>query len=420
MPPASGQRIASLDVLRGLAVLGIFLINIIGMGAVLEAADYPGHDGGPALGWDAHDQLLWWVSQLFVEGTMRGLFTLLFGAGFILFCAREVTSSGRTDVGRLFLRRSALLLCFGVFNALVLFWPGDILLIYGCAGFLLFPFRRMRPRRLMVAGGILLVALSCWSLAQALEDCSAALASTEVIVTLPGTTVLDRIDHETWAQEVAARHGGLGTNAQYFASLFWSWLWDLDTVWWIFDALALMLVGAALLRLEIITGARSAAFYLRMALAGYGIGLTLNFLEASALVNSGFSPTVAWPEASYQASRLATTLGHLGLVLLLLKRGVWMKFLAALAQTGRMALTNYLGQSAIAAVLFSGFGFGLYASLDRGQLWGIAAAVWVFQVASSHAWLLHFRMGPAEWLWRTLTYGAAPPLRNTPHQGLLG
>lgn len=314
-----GKRIESLDVLRGVAVLGILLINIIGMGAVLEAESYPGHDGGPSLGWDAIDQALWWTSQLFVEGTMRGLFTLLFGAGFILFCARDATSAGRTDVGVLFLRRSALLILFGAFHALVLFWPGDILLIYGLAAFLLFPFRRTNARGLVAAAALLLVALAAWSMFSAIGERLEYVSSAAPERMLPHTSVLDLIDEAAWAEEIAIRRSGLITNATYFAQIFVSWLFDLKTLWWVLDALALMLLGAALLRFDIITGARSVRFYARLALVGYAIGLPLNALEAHAFVASGFSPAVVWPEATYQLSRLATTLGHLGLILLALK-----------------------------------------------------------------------------------------------------
>lgn len=415
--PRDHERIVALDVLRGVAVLGILLINIVGLGAILQAESYPGHDGGPALGWDGLNRSLWWVSQLVVEGTMRGLFTLLFGAGFLLFCAREATSAGRTDIGRLYLRRTALLVVLGVFHALVLFWPGDILLIYGFAGFALYPFRRTGARRLVALACAVLVLVTAMSVGGALERRAEALASTEAVALLPGTTIPDRIDHDAWAAEIATRRAGLPENAGYFARVFIEWLFDVDTLWWTLDALALMFLGAALLRWRVITGGRATGFYARMALVGYAVGLTLGALEAAAMIESGFSPTLVWPAATYQLSRLATTLGHLGLIVWLFKRGACTGAFTALARTGRMALTNYLGQSAIAALLFSGFGLGLYGALDRAQSWAIVLAIWAFELVFSAWWLARFRMGPAEWVWRALTYGRRPEWRRNRHEG---
>lgn len=411
-PSGVRGRILALDALRGVAVLGILLINIVGLGAIWGAESYPGHDAGPALGWGLWDRITWWVSQLCVEGTMRGLFTLLFGASFVLFCAREVTSSGRADVGVLYLRRSALLVALGVFHALVLFWTGDILILYGMAAFALFPFRRTGVRGLLFAAAAILAVTTSLAVADALQERADLLASTEAVKFLPGTAIVDRLDSEAWAAEIATRRSGLVVNVVYFWHEFVDCLFALETIWWVLDALGLMFVGAALLHLRVITGERDRRFYARLALAGYASGLALNALEARAVLEAGFAATLVWPEATYQASRLAVTLGHMGLILWLLKSGRGARTFELLARTGRMALTNYLLQSAIAAVLFSGFGLGLYGAFDRPRLWGIAAVIWVFQVALSWWWLERFRMGPAEWVWRGLTYGKAPALRR--------
>lgn len=409
---AATDRIVALDVLRGVAVLGILLINIGGMGGILEAFDYPGNDTGPALGWSLLNRTLWFVSQIFVEGTMRGLFTLLFGAGFILFCAREATSAGRTDIGVLYLRRSALLVLFGALHALVLFWPGDILFIYGIAAFFLFPFRSASVRTLLLVGGGLLIALAVVSYTNAFLGRPEALAEVASGATLPGTTVLDRIDHEVWAREIATRRGDYATNAAYFYDVFVRWTLDLGIFWWVGDALGLMLIGAALYRMRIITGERDAAFYVTLAAIGYGIGLPLNILETAAHVGADFSPAVIWPAATYEIGRLATTLGHLGFIIAVFKSGAFAGLFRALQRVGQMALTNYLGQSAICAFLFSGFGFGLYGAVDRAGLWSIAICIWAVQILFSTWWLSRYRMGPVEWLWRTGTYGAPPKLRR--------
>ena len=423
----SGNRLQTLDLLRGVAVLGILLVNIIGMGRVLEAADYYGHDGGPAAGWGPWDQAAWWVSQLLVEGSMRGLFTLLFGAGFMLMLSRPAAGASRA---REHLRRCFFLVVFGALHTLVLLWPGDILLIYGLAGVLLLPLGRLGNRTLVALAAVILLGLSAWSWSQARGDMALRQAAETAQARLEAGAAPDGateavladwderlswagLDEETWAEERAARDGGLLDNLRFARHLFVEWLAPGPTAWWVLDALALMLLGVVLLRTGVLTGALAARSYGIMALLGYGLGLATNFAETSTVLATGFEPgRVAWPLATYQLGRLAITFGHVGLLLWLWRRGIAARALRVLGSVGRMALTHYLGQSAIAALLFSGFGFGLYAELTRAPLWGVAAAIWAFQAAVSVAWLRRYTMGPAEWLLRGLVRGQWPPLRR--------
>ena len=408
---ASRPRIMSLDVLRGTAVLGILLINIMGMGRELDISPYYGHEPGPAGGWDPADQVVWWISQIFVEGTMRGLFTLLFGAGFIIFCSRTQTSSGRSDVRVLYLRRIFWLFVFGLVHMYVLLWPGETLAIYGIAGLALLPFLQWQPRSLFLAGGAVLLATALWSSLDASK--AAADDFGEPTILVQGQPLADlgvrlpdgyELDVQAYREEILARRGGLSENLRHNFEVVNSWTFDWSTFWWVLDAIGLMLIGAALMKSGIISADRPERFYAKLALVGYAVGVPINLWETITVAGTEFQPTF-WPEITYQIGRIAVTAGHLGLLLFIVKRRWAPKVQQAIAAVGRMALTNYIGQTVIAVFIFSGFGLGLYACMERVELWALAVGIWVAQIAFSSWWLTHHAMGPLEALWRRLTYG---------------
>lgn len=403
----------SLDVLRGTAVLGILLINIMGLGRELDISPYYGHEPGPAGGWDPVDQVIWWISQVFVEGTMRGLFTLLFGAGFIIFCGRTITSSGRADIRVLYLRRIFWLFVFGLVHMYVLMWPGETLAIYGIAGLALIPFLYWNSRSLFVAGTAVLMATAVWSAVDARDAAvDGAGVPNQLIRDQPladlGVRLPDgfELDDDAYRDEIVARRGGLSENLLHNFTVVNSWNFDWSTFWWVLDAIGLMLIGAALMKSGIISAERSERFYAMLALGGYLVGVPINLWETATVVASGFQPTF-WPEVTYHLGRIAVTAGHLGLILFMVKRQWAPKVQEALAAVGRMALTNYVAQTVIANLIFCGFGLGLYAYLERAELWALAAVIWAVQVGFSVWWLNHHAMGPLEALWRRLTYGRA-------------
>jgi uncharacterized protein len=187
-----------------------------------------------------------------------------------------------------------------------------------------------------------------------------------------------------------------------------------DLPWWlIFDMISFMLIGMALLKTGVLSGSRSVRFYGLMIAGGYAVGIPLNYMELQIFQNSGFS-VLGFSQASitYEISRLAMVVGHLGLFLMVIRCG-WLKTLQRiLAATGQMALTNYIAQTLICTALFFGFGFGLFNQLERHQLFYVVAAIWALELAWSPLWLKHFRFGPLEWLWRSLTYWERQPLRR--------
>jgi uncharacterized protein len=176
-----------------------------------------------------------------------------------------------------------------------------------------------------------------------------------------------------------------------------------------------MLIGMGLMKLGVFAAARPASFYLRLVALGYGFGLPLVVYDTVALIADGFRvPTMLRSKLAYnEIGSLLVALGHVGVVMLVVRSGVLPWLTARLAAVGRMALTNYLMHSLICTTIFYGYGFGLFATINRTGLVAIVLSIWVVQLVVSPWWLAHFRFGPAEWVWRSLTYGRLQSMRRT-------
>ena len=184
---------------------------------------------------------------------------------------------------------------------------------------------------------------------------------------------------------------------------------------WVWDILSFMLIGMAFFKWEIFQGKRPSRFYWTIMIVGYAIGLYVNYCETMLSINNNFE-VIALSKAgqTYQLGRLFTTLGHIGLFMIFIKSGI-LKFLQnALAAVGKMALSNYLIHTVICNVLFMGFGFGLFGRLQRFELYYVVLGIWIIQLIYSPVWFRYFKYGPAEWLWRSLSYMRRMPFRLTP------
>jgi uncharacterized protein len=177
--------------------------------------------------------------------------------------------------------------------------------------------------------------------------------------------------------------------------------------------LGLMLIGIALYRLGVVTGARPVGFYVRLMAVGYGVGLPLAAIGAWDLLAHDFDVIrlhLISAHFNYVGS-VFMALGHMSVVLLVWKSGGrWV--LEPLARVGQMAFTNYIMQSLIGAVIFMGWGLGQFGAWSRLELTLLVLGVWALQLVVSPLWLKAFTMGPLEWVWRRLTYGTAPALRR--------
>lgn len=424
-PTTSDDRIGMLDTTRGIAVLGILLMNITGFG-LPNAYDDPTVWGGDT----PVDVTAWKIMSLLFEGTMRGLFTILFGASALLFLQRHISRAPDLRPADLYFRRTLWLIVFGLVNGYLLLWSGDVLFYYGVVGLVLFVFRDLPPRRLLMLAAVFMVLQwlvfvmewqefqQTYDLAQAAnarQDAGYPLSASEQ-ESIEALTTLQN-EFRPPRDELEAT---IDTVRQSYASAFGllsGHTWFMETQFFfrhgLIESLGMMLFGMALLKTGVLTGAASTRVYLTMMVVGYGIGLSINAFEIRQLEQAHFSTGALLRSfLTYDLGRIPMTLGHLGLIALLCGMPRLSKFSRVLAATGQMALTNYLSQSLLCLFIFTGAGLALFGQLSRHELYYIVAAIWALQLLWSPLWLRHYRYGPAEWLWRSLTYGRRQPLRR--------
>ncbi|HKL91261.1 MAG TPA: DUF418 domain-containing protein [Allomuricauda sp.] len=413
-PTLHQSRINALDVIRGIALLGILLMNINGMGLPFSYEDPSvlGHTEGL-------NYAVWFANELFFEGTMRGLFTILFGAGVILLTSRLIGKGAGISTADVYYRRIVWLLLFGLVNSWVFLWEGDILYAYALFGFFLFPFRNLRVRNLLTIAGILIsigVVLTIVDYHYTKEvkekaDQAAALKASGVALDDSAEQAMaewDDLAHkktpEEIQEEIAGMHGGyleiLETKSSHIQ---WMQTW-FQYRYGPWDILSFMFLGMAFFKLRILHGERTVKFYALMALIGYAVGLSVNYYEVQLITESNFAPLkMVEAKQTYDIGRFFVTMGHIGLFMLFIKSGIIGFLQRSLAAVGRMALSNYLMHSIITSIIF--LGFGLYGQLERYELYYVVFGIWIFQLITSPIWLRHFQFGPFEWLWRSLTYG---------------
>ncbi len=421
--PVTGKsRIQSIDVLRGFALLGILLMNILVFAFPFAAYSDPRVDGAT----EGINLAVFASMDILVEGSMRAIFSMLFGAGMLIFLAKRDTDED--TLRGLFYRRTVLLIIFGLVNAYIFVWPGDILYSYGMAGLLLYFFRdfsavQLTKYSLAIFSLLALIHLSLHMDARTLRNDVKAVEGLPPGVSLSieqEQTLTDwdafleeqLVSPELIAQEFEARKSGYIDNVIAYApfNIFLQTAVFLFSTLW--DVLAMMLLGMAFFKWGLLDASRDSRDYWLLAIAGIGLGLPLNYLETATYISSGFE--IYWAggfRPSYDVSRLSLAVGYIGLVMLICKHALMPWVRKALAAVGQLALTNYLSQSVICNFIFMGFGLGLFGELQRYQAYLVVVAVWIFQIIFSLVWLRFYRFGPAEWLWRSLTYKQSQPLR---------
>jgi uncharacterized protein len=415
------RRIEALDFVRGVALCGILLMNITGFG-LSGAYTNPTNSGGAT----GANLWAWIITQIGFEGTQRALFSMLFGASTILLVSR-LERAGRADAADIYYRRNLWLIGFGMVNAYFFLWYGDILYAYGVTALFLYPFRNVAPKWLIAIGIAGFLAGAAWNGYDTARLLQKHDSYAEAAATRDAHRPLNEAQRDAITAWEEARgefkstpdrvHQSVERHHQGYLALFWrtaeanaeiqSWY----MYRYFFDIFSMMLIGMALFRLGVLTLERPAFLYWAMLLGGYGIGIAVNVIETSWVIDHQFSAaSFAQANISYDLGRLAMTIGHLGALLLFVRSGAlgWLR--RAFAAVGQMAVTNYLTHSVICGIFFIGLGY--YGALERHQLYYVVLAIWIAQLILSPLWLRHFRFGPAEWLWRTLTYMKRQPMRR--------
>ncbi len=405
-------RYVSMDAVRGLAVLGILVMNILGMGMPAYAYEDPTYYGGH----EGADLWTWAVSSVLVEGKMRSLFAMLFGASALLIADR---ATGRPGPLALHYRRMAWLFVFGLVHAYLLWW-GDILTLYAVAGLFIFPLRKAPPWLLIGLGFVVLLVFLALNLGDLLDIhtlanvANAPGADPETVRLSRETINALAAPAEVATQQIAGFGGGFVEALRArVAMALWLQLGP-DSLIWILEALGLMLLGMGLFRTGFFTLGWRAGSYLKMMAAGYLVALPIAAVMTFGIWKSGFELlTLNLLDALQGATWAVIGLAHASALLLLIRSGAAKPVIRLLAAAGRMALSNYLMSSVITTLVFCGFGLGLYGKLSRFELMGLVAAIWGFILIWSAPWLARFHYGPFEWLWRSLARWKVQPFRRS-------
>lgn len=394
-PVQTADRIKSLDVMRGFALLGILAVNA----AYFAAPWQTGFDPLLApLAVNGETMWSWLVMHVFFEFKCITLFTMLFGAS-IYMIGGERSDKTRGAVLR---RRLMWLAVFGLIHGLLI-WFGDILLHYALAGFLVLLMRSWKPGTLFIVGGIL------YLLAFGIQTFSGPMLSLvppeqleEILAPIEATFSVPAAEFERMK---AAFQGGLLSSIQENIAV-WLIAAPNSILGLLPRTIGVMLIGMALFKVGFLGGRAPVWLYIVMLLIG---AVSLAVVGYQALINweRGFD-TVHMLGAGIAANTglsIFISIGYASLFVLLVKAGA--KFLTEpLASVGQMAFTNYLTQSLIMTTIFyGGRGFGLWGEVDRVTLWAIVLGVWAVQLIWSPLWLSRFSMGPLEWVWRRLSYG---------------
>ena len=424
-PVSQQERIIILDSLRGFAILGILLMNMPSFSLA----------GDPFIlnEWNTINFKTWHFVDWFPEGTQRAIFSMLFGAGILLFIGGKEKRLDGMMPADYFFRRQLWLMVFSLFDVFVLLWSGDILLDYACFGMIMFAFRNLSHRKLLIGACFCFVFMVArenrnlyydkevihrGELISAIDTSKTKLSFVQKEQLNAMQDFKERNTEESRIKRkektIEKNTGSYGAVYEYRTNRYVDSL-----VRYIFfepwDVLLFMFVGMAFFKMGILTGQASIKTYLLMCIIGLGVGLTLSYFRLQPIINAKFN----WFEYTkkisfsfYEPSRTFRSIGILGLIMLLYKSNLFKWLFAMLRPVGQMAFTNYLMQSLMCGLFFYGYGFGMYSKLQRHEIYYVVGAVWAIQIIYSNIWLHYFRFGPMEWAWRSLTYWKRQPFKK--------
>ena len=414
MATTPARRIITLDIIRGVAVMVILMMNITGFAfpdpAYLNPLATPG--AGP---WDV---AIYLMDFLLFDGKMRGLFSFLFGASMLMVILRA--KAGGNSAVRTHFSRMVWLLIFGLIH-LCLIWWGDILTLYAVTGMVAWFFRTLPAHKLVTVGILLLVAQLAMV---ALVPLSLLLLKAHAAEPgAPAGVVMALIEMRRglgspepgWmAEQIALYRSG-------YAAVLQARMAKINPVGMVmfngFETLAYMLFGMAGLKSGFLSGEAPRATYRRWAAIGFGVGLPVYAALGAYLIAQDFSPlsvSLAVMTATVPVRPLMI-MGWAALIILTVRGENGMG--RRIAATGRMAFSNYLGTSLICTTIFYGYGLGWFGALSRAESLLVVVAIWAVMLGWSEPWLQHFRYGPLEWLWRCCARGSWQRLRGAAFAG---
>ncbi|MBI3932492.1 MAG: DUF418 domain-containing protein [Acidobacteria bacterium] len=415
-PVAQAARVVEMDYVRGLAVLGILLVNV-----PLYNGPFGVYFGNETSGWfqGFWDQAALWFVRIFAEAKFYTLFSLLFGVGFGVQLTRA-TARRAPRFGRLYGRRLGVLLFLGLVHQ-YLFWVGDVLHVYALYGFILLLFRKRSPKTVLIwALGLMLIPavggagyFTVQSLRGKLTPSAEAQRQLDRRIQMPVKLAQFDDVKRTYASG-AWREVHLLRATQSVMRI------PAELGWGLFEVLPMFLLGLWVARTGVVENLGQHLPLMRrlFQLGLAGAGLTL--LVAAWHAELGPQPSIAQMFPFFVTSHVVVrplhALWYATGIVLLVQQEAWRRRLAPLAAAGRMAATNYVGQTLICVALFYGaafgpFGLGLFGRTGFAAGLALTFLVWAFQLWFSQWWLARHPYGPLEWLWRSLTYGRRQPVR---------
>ena len=448
---APAGRNETLDVARGVAVLGILWLNIFIFALPFEAMVIPGIWGE----WNELNAFTWDAVTVTIAGVMRGMFSILFGASALLLLARATDANDPEGAVDAYFRRLIWLVIIGSVHAYLLIWPHDILYAYGLLGMLIFPFRHARPKTLVVLATLAIVGSTLFT-DQNVEEIDKARSRVETVVPEqdrerlrdadPLVDELEGYDESSWrspiatpglvltgsaetgsaeldapdeaereaqeqayeefvekmAAEMTERQEGYLSNLLAFAPESFEQQTKEMVSNHLLDIGAFLLIGMALFKLGFFGGWSTSA-YIRVAVLGYAIGLTCGMIgRMEAEEGTALATLNELASYTFDIRRLALALANFSLVALLVRSGRLVRLRACLAACGRMALTLYISQTVACNFIFLGYGLSLFGQLEHYQIALLAAGLSAVQLAVAPLVLARWRQGPLEFLLRRL------------------
>jgi uncharacterized protein len=395
-PVRPDGRIENLDVLRGIAIMGILMINIWVFAMPEAVLQLPNAFGSLA----GDNGLFWRITNVFFQLKFITIFSMLFGAGIVLMAGAQ--RSPEADARHR--RRMLWLALFGLMHILLI-WFGDILLVYALCGLIAGRWRAMKPAKLMGVGLILLVLSTL------------LMVGLPMLINLAPPETLASISEKMTAQQAEGVATALSVyNGGYVEQL----MHRLQTVPVLFAAefaffaprtIGLMFFGMAFIKTGVLQGKKPVWLYGLMIVSG---AVALYYIDGTArhmlAIDFAFPDYMAWGQAANMIGSLFVALGYMALVVLIGKVGFLRIIRYPFAAAGRMAFSNYIAQSLIATTLFYGWGLGWFGDVDRVGQVQLVWKIWVGLLVWSMLWLQVFRFGPLEWVWRSLTYGKFAPM----------
>jgi uncharacterized protein len=391
----------TLDVLRGFALLGILAMNIRIMAAPFGAYMYP-------IGlfeYDGASRAAYLFTATAFDLKMMGLFSMLFGASVLLY-ARKATDGG-ASVRALWFRRMFWLLLIGFAHA-YLIWNGDILVPYALCGLiLLWWVRGLSAATLIAAAAVTLLVGAVLTIGHGTtwNGMSEADRAQELTMFMPSVG--------EFQTQLDAMLGGYADTVRHRAPFVFLFQTLIFATFFFWRCSGMMLLGMGLYKSGFLDGRRNAGTYALVAAICLPLGLGLAWHGASEIDRVGYAmPERLLLDLWNYAGAIFASVGYAAVLILTVKLDVLRRMRRALAAVGQMALTNYLLHSIVTSIIFLGAGFGLGGRFDYAEQFLFVAAIWAVQLAVSPLWLARYRFGPAEWLWRSLTYWQRQPLRR--------